>query len=76
MPGFAGYQLWVLVIAPWIFTPTEAEQDAGKRQGLTLVHFSAELSTFCGTRWVPVDVWVITRHKLDTQRLTDQNGLS
>jgi hypothetical protein len=33
------------------------------------------ISTFCGTRWVPVvSRWVITLHKLDTQQLTDQNG--
>ena len=34
------------------------------------------VSTFCGTRLVPsLDMWVITRHKLDTQRLTNQTGL-
>jgi len=47
-------------------------------QGLTLVHLAAQRSStkhFCGTRWAPtVDVWVITRHKLDTQLLTEQNG--
>jgi len=29
-----------------------------------------------GIRWVPsVDIWVLTRHKLDTKWLTYQNGL-
>jgi hypothetical protein len=46
-------------------------------QGLTLVHFSAQRKHICVTRWVPsVDRWVMTRHKLDAKRLTDQNGIS
>jgi hypothetical protein len=40
--------------------------------------FTSQLNvcTFCGIRWVPsVDRWVITRYKVDTKRLTEQNGL-
>jgi hypothetical protein len=49
-------------------------------QGLTLVNFSAQRKGFlrgyigwlqsCGLDW-----WVISRHKLDSKSLTDQNGL-
>ena len=32
-------------------------------------------SNLCGLRWVPsLDRQVMTRHKLNTKRLTDQNG--
>jgi len=35
------------------------------------------VSTLCGIRWVAsIDEQVITRKKLDTKRLTDQNGLT
>jgi len=55
--------------------PSEPVTDAFS-QGLTLVHFSAQRKHFSWTRWVlSADMWVITRHKLDTQRLVDQNGL-
>jgi len=34
------------------------------------------VSTLCGIRWVPsVYRWVTTGHKLDSKRLTAQNGL-
>ena len=34
------------------------------------------VSIFCRIHWSPSgDRWVITRHRLDTQRITDQNGL-
>jgi hypothetical protein len=45
-------------------------------RGLHTSTFQLNVSTFCGIRWVPsVDGWVVTRHKLDTKRLTDQNGI-
>jgi hypothetical protein len=53
-----------------------ASAAAASAQGLTLVHFSAQRKHFSGTRWVPsVFMWVITRHKVDREQRTDQNGL-
>jgi hypothetical protein len=53
---------------------TAAAADASI-QGLTLVQFSAQRKHSCGIRCVGlVDIWVITRHKLDTKRLTVQIG--
>jgi hypothetical protein len=56
--------------------------EAAKRSGDVIdlvawaysVHFSAQRKQLYGMRWVPsLDRWVITRHKLDTKRLADQN---
>ena len=47
------------------------------RKGLHSSTSQLNVGTFCGIRWVlSVDTWVITRHKLDTKRLSDQNGLA
>ena len=44
-------------------------------RGLHSSTYQLHTSNFSGTLWVPsVYRWVITRHKLDTKRLTDQNG--
>jgi hypothetical protein len=41
-------------------------------RGLQSSTSQLSVRTFCGIRWVlSVDRWVITRHKLDTKRLTD-----
>jgi hypothetical protein len=43
------------------------------RQGLTLVHFSAQRKHFSwDALGTSVYVWVMTRHKLHTKRLTEQ----
>jgi hypothetical protein len=47
-------------------------------QGLTLLHFSAQRQHFLWDTWLPpVDIWVITGHKLHTKRLgsQEQNGV-
>ena len=49
---------------------------AGGGRGLHSSTSHLNVSTFCGIRWVPSgDRWAITRHKLNTKRLIDQNGL-
>jgi hypothetical protein len=56
------------------FFPAPPTSVLGK--GLHSSTSQLDVSTFCGRRWIPsVDRWVITRHKLDTKSLTDQNGL-
>jgi hypothetical protein len=54
-----------------------AEASAAAKQGLTLVHVSAQRKHFfwdaLGTFGM-VALWVMTRRELDTKRLTDQNG--
>ena len=52
------------------------EVTAPSRQGLTLVYLSAQRKHFYwDSSGVSVDRWVIPRHKLDTKRLTHENGL-
>jgi len=69
-----------------VIVGTDAETLRGVPDGELLVrpvsrglHSSTSqlnVSTFRGICWVPtVDIADITRHKLDTKRLADQNGL-
>ena len=54
---------------------TSSSLSTPRGMGLHSSTSQLDLSTFCGIRWVPsVDSLVITRHKLDTNRLTYQNG--
>ena len=54
-----------------------AQVRAHRGRGLHSSFSRLKVSTSCGIRWVPsLDRRVITRHKLNTKRLTDQNGLS
>jgi hypothetical protein len=54
----------------------QVEKIAGLGRGLHSPTSQLNVSTFCGIRWVPsVDRRFINRHNVDTQRLTDHNGL-